>query len=300
MESLAIVVMTCSCTMLTAISMSAIATNGVVPAGGSYYMISRSLGPEFGGAVGLCFYLGTTFAGSMYILGTIEILLTYIVPSAAIFKAEKKEDEPEALLNNMRVYGTCCLTLMSLVVFVGVKYVNKLALVFLACVILSILAIYAGVIKTAFEPPDFPICLLGNRTLQNHNFDQCLKTMKVGNVTVTTKLWSLFCDSPDFNATCNEYFTLNNVTVIQGIPGLTSGVIRDNIWGDYGPKGMLVENKHQMSEPAADTSQDIYMPYVANDITTFFTLLVGIYFPSVTGMFKWTSTCMNRRKRKCC
>lgn len=38
-------------------------------------MISRSLGPEFGGAVGLCLYLGTTFAGSMYILGTIEILL---------------------------------------------------------------------------------------------------------------------------------------------------------------------------------------------------------------------------------
>ncbi len=81
---------------------------------------------------------------------------TYIVPKAAIFVAEKKEDEAAALLNNMRVYGTCCLTLMAVVVFVGVKYVNKLALVFLACVILSILAIYAGVIKTIFEPPDFP------------------------------------------------------------------------------------------------------------------------------------------------
>lgn len=75
--------------MLTAISMSAIATNGVVPggftsdtsiltvsvAGGAYFMISRALGPEFGGAVGVLFYLGTTFASAMYILGAIELFL---------------------------------------------------------------------------------------------------------------------------------------------------------------------------------------------------------------------------------
>uniref|UniRef100_A0A4W4HHN0 Solute carrier family 12 member 7a n=1 Tax=Electrophorus electricus TaxID=8005 RepID=A0A4W4HHN0_ELEEL len=265
LEAFSIVAMCCCCTMLTAISMSAIATNGVVPAGGSYYMISRSLGPEFGGAVGLCFYLGTTFAGSMYILGTIEILLTYIAPNAAIFKAAEKEHEAAAMLNNMRVYGTCCLALMAIVVFVGVKYVNKLALVFLACVILSILAIYAGVVKTIFEPPEFPVCLLGNRTLQNHNFDKCLKTEIVNNMTVTTELWDLFCDSPHLNATCNEYFTSNNVTVIQGIPGLTSGAISGE--------------KH-----LSDTSEDMYLPYVVNDIATFFTLLVGIYFPSVTGI----------------
>ncbi|GLD63033.1 solute carrier family 12 member 5 isoform X3, partial [Lates japonicus] len=153
-----IVFMCCATTMLTAISMSAIATNGVVPAGGSYYMISRSLGPEFGGAVGICFYLGTTFAGAMYILGAIELLLIYIVPKAAIFPLEGLEgaEAEAALLNNMRVYGTILLTSMATVVFVGVKYVNKLALVFLACVILSILAVYAGVIKTAVEPPVFP------------------------------------------------------------------------------------------------------------------------------------------------
>uniref|UniRef100_A0AAY5EP84 Solute carrier family 12 member 7a n=1 Tax=Electrophorus electricus TaxID=8005 RepID=A0AAY5EP84_ELEEL len=283
LEAFSIVAMCCCCTMLTAISMSAIATNGVVPAGGSYYMISRSLGPEFGGAVGLCFYLGTTFAGSMYILGTIEILLTYIAPNAAIFKAAEKEHEAAAMLNNMRVYGTCCLALMAIVVFVGVKYVNKLALVFLACVILSILAIYAGVVKTIFEPPEFPVCLLGNRTLQNHNFDKCLKTEIVNNMTVTTELWDLFCDSPHLNATCNEYFTSNNVTVIQGIPGLTSGAISENMWSSYGPSEMLVEKKMESLE-VSDTSEDMYLPYVVNDIATFFTLLVGIYFPSVTGI----------------
>ncbi|KAF1404783.1 Solute carrier family 12 member 7, partial [Spheniscus mendiculus] len=284
LESFIIVFMCCACTMLTAISMSAIATNGVVPAGGSYYMISRSLGPEFGGAVGLCFYLGTTFAGAMYILGTIEILLTYISPSAAIFKAEEAGEETEAMLNNMRIYGTCIIILMAIVVFVGVKYVNKLALVFLACVILSIIAIYAGVIKTAFDPPDFPICLLGNRTLSKRSFDVCAKFTESNNETKTTTLWNLFCDSSLLNATCDDYFSLNNVTEIQGIPGIMSGVLADNLWSTYSEKGSIVEKKDQPSVAGSEEIKMGGLPYVFTDIMTYFTMLVGIYFPSVTGI----------------
>ena len=62
-------------TFLTSISVSAIATNGVIESGGAYFMISRNLGPEFGSAVGVLFYLANSVATSMYLIGSVEILL---------------------------------------------------------------------------------------------------------------------------------------------------------------------------------------------------------------------------------
>lgn len=62
----------------------------------------------------------------------------------------------------------------------------------------------------------------------------------------------------------------------------------DNMWSQYGPRSMLVENKELSSVGGSDAGEDIKMPYVVNDIATFFTLLVGIYFPSVTGKYLFT------------
>lgn len=87
---------------------------------------------------------------------SVFLLQTYIAPPAAIFHPSGTHDVSSATLNNMRVYGTIFLTFMTLVVFVGVKYVNKFASLFLACVIISILSIYAGGIKSIFDPPVFP------------------------------------------------------------------------------------------------------------------------------------------------
>lgn len=76
-------------------------------------------------------------------------------------------------------------------------------------------------------PAGFPrsVCVLGNRTLISKGYDVCAKVVELDNETVTTKLWRSFCDSENLNATCDEYFTNNNVTEIQGIPGVTSGIL---------------------------------------------------------------------------
>lgn len=53
-------------------SLSAIATNGTVRGGGAYYLISRSLGPEFGGSIGIVFYLGYVFNTGMNAVGLVD------------------------------------------------------------------------------------------------------------------------------------------------------------------------------------------------------------------------------------
>jgi potassium/chloride transporter 9 len=61
--------------LLTIMSVSAIATNGTVRGGGAYYLISRSLGPEFGGSIGIVFYLGQVFNTGMNAVGLIDCLI---------------------------------------------------------------------------------------------------------------------------------------------------------------------------------------------------------------------------------
>jgi potassium/chloride transporter 9 len=60
--------------LLTFASLSAIATNGKVRGGGAYYLISRSLGPEFGGAIGIVYYLGQSINAGMNAVGFVKCL----------------------------------------------------------------------------------------------------------------------------------------------------------------------------------------------------------------------------------
>lgn len=57
----------------------------------------------------------------------------------------------------------------------------------------------------------------------------------------------------------------------------------DNLWSVYTDKGVFVEKPGTPSVAVPEESRSSKLPYVLTDIMTYFTMLVGIYFPSVTG-----------------
>ncbi len=65
-------------TLATGFSLSAIATNTEVRVGGAYYLISRSLGPEVGGSIGVPLFMSQAISVAFYIIGFSEVLSSLI------------------------------------------------------------------------------------------------------------------------------------------------------------------------------------------------------------------------------
>lgn len=78
--ALVIVLAASSITFVTGLSASAVATNMRVGVGGEYYMVSRSLGPELGGAIGIPLFLCRTLSLTLYAFGLAESL-AFLWPS---------------------------------------------------------------------------------------------------------------------------------------------------------------------------------------------------------------------------
>jgi len=112
---------------LTALSVAAISTNGTVKGGGAYFMISRALGVEFGGAVGVCFFLASSIGVTFYLIALATELNSLI---------DWRQGDPWAI----KLYALGSLTVLLLISLAGAKYFTKFNAVVAVCLGASILA----------------------------------------------------------------------------------------------------------------------------------------------------------------
>ncbi len=77
MKALVIIAIANAISVLTSISLSAVATNLTVKGGGDYYLISRTLGVEFGGALGLVLFLAQSVSIAFYCIGFGEAVAAF-------------------------------------------------------------------------------------------------------------------------------------------------------------------------------------------------------------------------------
>ncbi|SVE00986.1 uncharacterized protein METZ01_LOCUS453840, partial [marine metagenome] len=126
--------MATSITFLTGLSIAAIATDHRVRTGGAYYMVSRSLGLEAGGAVGIPLFLAQALSVSLYIVGFAESL-TAVIPqytqgsvvlTTIVFVAGIALLSPKfAIRTQYLVMGVVALSILSL--FLGGKISPEVA-----------------------------------------------------------------------------------------------------------------------------------------------------------------------------
>ncbi|MDD3569032.1 MAG: amino acid permease, partial [Bacteroidales bacterium] len=114
----------------TGLSVASIATDKKVETGGTYYMISRSLGLPIGGTLGLALFVGLSFSVSLYLIGFAETLLTAF--------------GIEATLNAIRITGAATLLLVTIITFISTNLALKLQFVILAVLLLSLMSIVLG------------------------------------------------------------------------------------------------------------------------------------------------------------
>ncbi|XP_040023832.2 solute carrier family 12 member 1 [Gasterosteus aculeatus] len=130
-----VIVLSCVVTTITGLSMSAICTNGVVRGGGAYYMISRSLGPEFGGSIGLIFAFANAVAVAMYVVGFAETVVELLKDNDLLMVSE---------INDIRIVGCITVVLLLAISVAGMEWEAKAQILLLIILLVAIVNVFVG------------------------------------------------------------------------------------------------------------------------------------------------------------
>jgi len=126
--ALSILLIAKSITLLTSLSIAAISTNMRMRGGGSYFLISRVLGVEFGGAIGIALFFALALSVPFYILGFAEALVrSYPV-----------------LVPHFQLITLATAAALFMLAFFGAKWAIKTQYVIMAVLFISIIAFMGG------------------------------------------------------------------------------------------------------------------------------------------------------------
>ncbi|XP_073883130.1 solute carrier family 12 member 3 isoform X33 [Macaca fascicularis] len=111
-----IILLSVTVTSITGLSISAISTNGKVKSGGTYFLISRSLGPELGGSIGLIFAFANAVGVAMHTVGFAETVRDLLQEYGAPIV------DP---INDIRIIGVVSVTVLLAISLAGMEWESK-------------------------------------------------------------------------------------------------------------------------------------------------------------------------------
>ncbi|KAJ0029525.1 hypothetical protein NQD34_004522 [Periophthalmus magnuspinnatus] len=135
-----IILLSSTITGITGLSTSAIATNGKVKGGGTYFLISRSLGPELGGSIGLIFAFANAVAVAMHTVGFAETVTDLMSEHGAVMVDK---------LNDIRIIGVITVTCLLGISLAGMAWESKAQVVFFLVIMVSFASYIVGTIIPA-------------------------------------------------------------------------------------------------------------------------------------------------------
>ncbi|XP_041795788.1 solute carrier family 12 member 3 [Chelmon rostratus] len=136
-----VIILVSSCiTGITGLSTSAIATNGKVKGGGTYFLISRSLGPELGGSIGLIFAFANAVAVAMHTVGFAETVTDLMRENGAVMVDRT---------NDIRIIGIVTVTCLLGISMAGMAWESKAQVLFFLVIMVSFASYIVGTIIPA-------------------------------------------------------------------------------------------------------------------------------------------------------
>uniref|UniRef100_A0A8D0G679 Solute carrier family 12 member 3 n=1 Tax=Sphenodon punctatus TaxID=8508 RepID=A0A8D0G679_SPHPU len=137
-----IILMSTVVTAITGLSISAISTNGKVKSGGTYFLISRSLGPELGGSIGLLFSFANAVAVAMHVVGFSETVRDLLLETDSVIA------DP---VNDIRIVGVLTVTVLLGIALAGMEWEAKAQVIFFIVIMISFVNYFIGTLIPATE-----------------------------------------------------------------------------------------------------------------------------------------------------